>query len=683
MEYIKGPSLLKYLSALHTKGERLDFPHVVRLMNTMTSALQYAHDSGVIHRDIKPGNILLTSRSSDIIPGKPLPYDFEPVLTDFGLVRFIDSTQQTTGSGQIAGTPAYMSPEQARGELTDGRTDIYSLGIVLYEILAGHLPFEGETTMGVLMKHLNEPPTPIPGLPPRMQYVLDRALAKSVDDRFQSPAEFGEAFTTAVENKHDYTTLDMLSSTPIKRSTTKPAKKLFGQTKKQRNWIAPVLAALVVAGIGATFLLNGLPFSPTSPVSTASSAATVSPLPSATFTIVQTTAPTFLLGRTGVLQFQNSSAIADQAKLIADALLAPPEGSQYEVWLSNGNQRISLGILKLDERGRGELTFKQEEDVNLIALYDTVEVTIEPESDANFASSGLIAYSFTLPAQGLVHVRYLLVSFPITPAENGLIQGLYTDVKTIHDLASAMQKSADSGNQAHVLFNAEQIRNIIVGSQSPAYQDANNDGAIDDPSDGFGVLLNGRNQGYLDAVYVEADAAVNSPNASQPMINYGQGVKTCVGNLALWIPELEELINTILGEPAGPDIKLQTANAVALANKMLNGLDLDSNGTVDPVPGEGGAQTAYDQAYHMADMPLRPVGIFNIGTGTPTFIVVPATTSVSSGGGGGDNIVPTQRIAPGQQRTPKPTKTDRPRGNNETSNETTTGNNGGGNSHNP
>jgi hypothetical protein len=130
------------------------------------------------------------------------------------------------------------------------------------------------------------------------------------------------------------------------------------------------------------------------------------------------------------LQFQNSSAIADQAKLIADALLAPPEGSQYEVWLSNGNQRISLGILKLDERGRGELTFKQEEDVNLIALYDTVEVTIEPESDANFASSGLIAYSFTLPAQGLVHVRYLLVSFPITPAENGLIQGLYTDVKT-------------------------------------------------------------------------------------------------------------------------------------------------------------------------------------------------------------------------------------------------------------
>jgi serine/threonine protein kinase len=683
MEYIKGPSLLKYLSALHARGQRLEFHFVVRLMNAMTSALQYAHDSGVIHRDMKPGNILLTSRSGDIVPGKPLPDDFEPVLTDFGLVRFIDSTQHTTGSGQIAGTPAYMSPEQARGELTDGRTDIYSLGIVLYEILAGHLPFEGETTMGVLMKHMNEPPAPIPGLPPRMQYVLDRALAKSVDDRFQSPAEFAEAFLTAVENRHDYTTLDMLSSTPVKRSTTRPAKKLFGQTRKRRSWIAPVLAALVVAGIGVTFLLNGFPSSPMSDVPTASGTATVSPPPSASFTIQQTTVPSFLLGRTGVLQFQNRSAIGDQAILVADALLAPPEGSQYEVWLTNEDQRISLGILNLDESGRGELTFEQEEGMNLIALYDSVEVTIEPEPDTNSASSGLIAYSFSLPGEGLVHVRYLLASFPVTPEENALIQGLYTDVKTIHELASAMQKSADSGNQAHVLFNAEQISNIIVGSQSPAYQDANNDGAIDDPSDGFGLLLNGRNQGYLDAVYVEADAAVNSTNASQPMINYGMGVKTCVGNLAQWIPELQELITTILEEPAGPDIRLQTANAVALANKMLNGSDLDSNGTVDPAPGEGGAQTAYDQAYHMADMPLQPVGIFNIGTGTPTFIVVPVTTSVSGGGGGGGGtIVPTPRIPPGQQRTPKPTKTDRPRGNN-SGNDTSTGNSSGGNGNDP
>src|SRR6185295_7753104 len=110
-----------------------------------------------------PGNILLTSRSSQIVPGEPLPADFEAILTDFGLVRILSSSHQTT-IGRIAGTPAYMSPEQARGEQTDRRTDIYSLGIVLYEILAGYVPFDGESTLSILLKHLSEPPAPVLGL---------------------------------------------------------------------------------------------------------------------------------------------------------------------------------------------------------------------------------------------------------------------------------------------------------------------------------------------------------------------------------------------------------------------------------------------------------------------------------------------------------------------------------------
>ena len=685
MEFIKGPSLLKYLNSIHSKGQKLEFPHVVRLMNAMTSALQYAHDSGVIHRDIKPGNILLTSRSTDIVLGKPLPDDFEPVLTDFGLVRFIDSTQHTTGSGQIAGTPAYMSPEQARGELTDGRTDIYSLGIVLYEILAGHLPFEGETTMGVLMKHINEPPVPIPDLPPTMQYVLDRALAKNVEDRFQTPAEFAEAFTAAVANKGDYSTLDLLSASG--KTTKKPAaKKIFGQTKKQRNWIAPLLAAIVVVGLGATFLLRGNLFgSPAAnlPIVTYSATPPAQTL-TLTSTIVRTSPPVVLLGRTGVLQFKNASALGDEASLIAEALLAPPPGDQYEVWLANKDKRISLGILKLDENGRGELTFKQPDGENLISIYDTVEVTIEPDPDTTPASSGFIAYSFTLPAEGLVNVRYLLTSYPSTPDQTALIQGLFIDIQKINELASAMQKAADSGNQAHVLSNAEGINNIIVGSKSSAHNDADKNGEIFDPSDGFGLLLNGQNQGYLDTVFTVVDAAVHSPNASEQMIDYGQGVIISVGNIAQWTKELQSLLVAIQSSTNSADTKLQVANAVALANKMLNGIDLDSNGTFDPIPGEGGAQTAYDQAYHMADMPLRPVGILNIGTGTPTFVIVQATSS----GGGGGGASPTQRIPPGQVRTPRPSRTPKPpnpHNNNTSSNINTTDgtNNGGGSGNNP
>jgi serine/threonine-protein kinase len=136
MEYVDGPTLSAYLHYLHKNEKKLPLPQVTRMVSGVASALQYAHNNKIIHRDIKPGNILLTSPSEKIEVNKPLPDDFESVLTDFGLIRFLDASRQTT-TGITAGTPAYMSPEQAQGETTDGQTDVYSLGIVLYEMLAG------------------------------------------------------------------------------------------------------------------------------------------------------------------------------------------------------------------------------------------------------------------------------------------------------------------------------------------------------------------------------------------------------------------------------------------------------------------------------------------------------------------------------------------------------------------
>jgi hypothetical protein len=276
-------------------------------------------------------------------------------------------------------------------------------------------------------------------------------------------------------------------------------------------------------------------------------------------------------------------------------------------------------------------------------------------------------------------VRNLLASSPATPDQKPLIDGLLADIQTINELASTMQKAADSGNKAHVDQNAEAIRNIIVGAQSPTHIDADKNGTVDDPSDGFGLRLNGQNQGYLEAVYGEAQATVNSSAPSQPMVTNGQGLMNSVQNLALWVPQLQEMMTAILASNDPADTKLKVANAVALATQMLNGIDADSNGTVDPTLGEGGAETAYDQAYHMADMPLRAVGISNIGTGTPTFIVVPAT-SAGGGGGGGTTAQPT----PKPRNTPKPPNDKKPTpkpknggGNTTTTNNTT--NNGGGN----
>lgn len=197
MEYLKGPPLATYLRNLHDRHERIPTHQVARLLKTLTAALDYAHEQGVVHRDIKPGNILLHGKADEIPLDQPLSSDVEAVITDFGLVRITNSASQTD-SGMVSGTPSYMSPEQARGEKSDHRSDIYSLGIVLYEMLAGRVPFEAESTLSVIYMQINQPPPPIPGISPRVQAVMDRALKKNPDERYQSSREMAVDFYLAI-----------------------------------------------------------------------------------------------------------------------------------------------------------------------------------------------------------------------------------------------------------------------------------------------------------------------------------------------------------------------------------------------------------------------------------------------------------------------------------------------------
>ncbi|MEO8355325.1 MAG: protein kinase, partial [Chloroflexota bacterium] len=594
-----------------------------------------------IHRDIKPGNILLTSRSSQITAGKPLPEDFEPVLTDFGLVRFLDSTQHTTGSGQIAGTPAYMSPEQARGEITDGRTDIYSLGIVLYEILAGRLPFDGETTMGVLMKQINEPPAPVPGLPPTMQLVLDRALAKDLDERFQSPAEFAEAFSAAVENRADFATVELADPSSTKKNKKKPATRIFQRAKPRWSpWILAALAGVVVTiAVGAPVVFNV--FSP--PVD-----ATPTPIP-VTFTSTARKPLVPILGPTGILSFKDRDAIADQAVLTASAMTSPPAGSQYEVSLIGNEDRQSLGILSLDANGKGSLAFIDSQSFNLIALYDEIAITIEPKPDPDPDVYGPVAYSFSLPTAGLLHVRYLLASYPGTPNNVGLIQGIYNTIQIIDEAVHEMENADKSNDKAGVLESAELAMNVLVGDESPDHKDWNADGETADTADGYGLLLNANNLGYIQALYSEADYATNTPGATQKMITHGEDVKTCTQNFALWSPQLYDLLMTILTSPSATELSQPILDAVILADKMLNGIDLNGNEKVDPLVEECGAKTAYEYSYYMADMILLPAGIVpTVVTTTPNptataTIQIAAPTSTPGGGGGGGETAPTAK----------------------------------------
>ena len=197
MEYLKGPTLATYLRHQHQRKKRIAFDQVARLLHELSAALDYAHQQGVIHRDIKPGNILLHDKSNDISLDKPLTNSVEAIIADFGLVRIMHMAPQTT-SGSVSGTPAYMSPEQARGDQLDHRTDIYSLGIVLYEMLAGRVPFETDNTVTILHMQMYTAPPRIPGIPREVQAVIDRVLQKNPEDRYQTGQEMALDFDRSI-----------------------------------------------------------------------------------------------------------------------------------------------------------------------------------------------------------------------------------------------------------------------------------------------------------------------------------------------------------------------------------------------------------------------------------------------------------------------------------------------------
>ena len=187
MRYMSGGSLSERI-----RRGPLSLNETARILQRISPALDEAHRRGVIHRDLKPGNILFDQ------------YD-EAYLSDFGIAKLAESGSTLTGTGVI-GTPAYMSPEQAGGESDiDARSDIYSLGAIVFEMLSGVLPYHADTPMGMVVKHLTEPVPRIRGfrddLPPECDAVIARAMAKDRSERYQTAAELADALAALAEGK--------------------------------------------------------------------------------------------------------------------------------------------------------------------------------------------------------------------------------------------------------------------------------------------------------------------------------------------------------------------------------------------------------------------------------------------------------------------------------------------------
>jgi serine/threonine protein kinase len=187
--YIVMPFIVSGTLADVLRNQRLSLSEVRRVITQIGDALSYAHGRGMIHRDIKPSNVLIDERGNCL-------------LTDFGLARMAEAAEKLTTSGAIMGTPAYMSPEQGMGSNIDHRSDLYSLGVVLYEMITGRVPYTAETPIGVVFKHIQDPLPSArklnPNLSEALELVLLKSLAKNPDDRYQKADEFVRAIQRVI-----------------------------------------------------------------------------------------------------------------------------------------------------------------------------------------------------------------------------------------------------------------------------------------------------------------------------------------------------------------------------------------------------------------------------------------------------------------------------------------------------
>lgn len=237
MPFIEGETLQRKL--VH---RRFSEAEIRRWIRQVAGALEFAHQRGVIHRDVKPSNVLV-DKSGDAY------------LMDFGLARLAESSGSLTGS-LLLGTPAYVSPEQARSERIDARTDQYSLGVILFQLVTGRLPFETDTPMATVMKHIREaPPQPRslnPDLPPAAEKVILKCLAKAPGDRFLSVGEAARTFEAALDGA---TVAELgLDQEPVVGPPTPVGERLKEVMRAQKPGTLWVLAAVPFLLVGAVFL---------------------------------------------------------------------------------------------------------------------------------------------------------------------------------------------------------------------------------------------------------------------------------------------------------------------------------------------------------------------------------------------------------------------------------------------
>ncbi|GAC1623797.1 MAG: hypothetical protein NVS4B11_18740 [Ktedonobacteraceae bacterium] len=402
MDYIEGQTLADYLLSTSRIGRFPSVSDIIHIFTAISAAIDYAHQKGMIHRDIKPANIMLDKRN---VTRNPMG---KPILMDFGIVKLLEVSTATL-SGALMGTPLYISPEQAQGHPGNERSDIYSLGVILYEICTGVPPFRGGNPFSIAMQHINMPPPPPATLnqhiPPALSEVILRSLAKDPMERFSSAS----AMTTALANAFHLFIPERsnVSTTPVNISTTLPTP---AGTMPVANIVQNISSSMPVLSTPTT---SGPPHISTSPLppspnSTRQSRRRIIGLSMLLLVVLlsaslgtffvrsqrgttNTAIANAIIGHaffnsSGAFTEDSTNNATDELHLSIPTMPSPAAGNSYYLWLlsdlnKNPTTFIALGAVSLNHGGV-DTTYTTPQHTNLIATTSRLFITAEKVNPA-------------------------------------------------------------------------------------------------------------------------------------------------------------------------------------------------------------------------------------------------------------------------------------------------------------
>ncbi len=573
------------------------------ILRQVSSAMDYAHRRNVIHRDIKPDNILLDNEG-------------HALLADFGIVKIMEGEGENSGltaTGGVLGTPAYMAPEQSQGIGVNNHADIYSLGVIVYEMITGRQPYQADTPMQVMLKHITDPVPTLSDfagtLPPTLEPVMMKVLAKEPSERYETATEFAQEFLRAVHRDDSVPILTTSTRTqqnppqvtatppptqpapvtPVDTNTPYEVASTGTHESPGRGGTNPVLLLggfAIIALLAVIVVLLALNNNPDDGNGRNIQLTTATPRPptevAATDPPVVAADPTSVpvaAARTyGRLSFSTTRELGDTVNLQVTGLARPGTGTDYVVWLKDTttDEYLNIGSVAVDGLGNGVHRFVDSEGRMLPAHFNALLVSAETETGD--APTGDIVYSGLNAAV----IRDALSEIFVSSSDGFENGSLYEGALAEAELA-VVHTSYDHGNHDRfgLVNRTEHTINILMNTEID--YDGNN--LAENPGFRLGV------PGPLDKIEELLDFDFSAEGMRRDLQSDVVRMDSCIRNARQWLNELYELETgwtEITEEVEEEFAQSEILESEVIINKMIEGDDANRDNQIAGVRGECG-----------------------------------------------------------------------------------------------